>query len=203
MHSPVVTVEADQTLAEAYRLMRENDIRHLPVMRAGRLAGIVSDRDLRFATSALHPTPFSDDALIEGVMMREPHTAAPDDPVEEAAREMHRLRIGCLPVLDEGTLVGMVTVTDLLAALLRLTGADTQSARLALTFDEESIPIADVARIAAEQDFELRSVLSYPSDERHTEVILRVDTPAVRPLANALRREGYTVHGSREQTVPT
>ncbi len=203
MHSPVVTVEADQTLAEAYRLMRENDIRHLPVMRAERLAGIVSDRDLRFATSALHPTPFSDDALVEGVMMREPHTAAPGDPVEEAAREMHRFRIGCLPVLDEGTLVGMVTVTDLLAALVRLTGADTPGGRIAVTFGEETVPVAEVTRIAAERGFELSLVLSYPSDERHTEVILRVDTPAVRPLADALRREGYTVHGSREpMTTP-
>jgi len=193
MHSPVVTVEADQTLAEAYRLMRENDIRHLPVMRAGRLAGIVSDRDLRFATSALHPTPFSDDALVEGVMMREPHTAAPGDPVEEAAREMHRFRIGCLPVLDAGRLVGMVTVTDLLAALVRLTGADTPGGRIAVTFDEETAPIARVARVAAEQAFDLRAALSYPIDERRSRLILRIDTPDTRRLAHALRREGFFV----------
>ncbi len=193
MHSPVVTVEADQTLAEAYRLMRENDIRHLPVTRAGRLAGIVSDRDLRFATSALHPTPFSDDALVEGVMMREPHTAAPGDPVEEAAREMHRFKIGCLPVLDAGRLAGMVTVTDLLAALVRLTGADTPGGRLALTFDTETVPVARVAQVAAEQAFELRAALSYPVDERRSRLILRVDPAHTRRLAHALRREGFFV----------
>ncbi|NKN80537.1 CBS domain-containing protein, partial [Weissella cibaria] len=52
MYGPVVTVAPGDTLADAYRIMHERDIRHLPVVETGRLVGIVTDRDLRFATSA-------------------------------------------------------------------------------------------------------------------------------------------------------
>ncbi|QXD15461.1 CBS domain-containing protein [Rhodocaloribacter litoris] len=193
MYGPVVTVAPGDTLADAYRIMHERDIRHLPVVETGRLVGIVTDRDLRFATSALHPAPFPPEARVADVMMRAPKTATPDDPVEEAALKMRTYRIGCLPVVESGRLVGIVTVTDLLDAFVRMTGVEVPGSRLVVQLDEERDRLtALVARIAA-RGVNLHAVLTYPANKHHTEVVLRVDAPAAEPLADALRREGYTV----------
>ena len=83
MRSPAVTVSADTTLENAYRTMREKAIRHLPVVEEGRLVGVITDRDLRLATSALSPTPFSPGSRVSGVMCPHPLTADPSDPLED------------------------------------------------------------------------------------------------------------------------
>jgi len=123
MKSPVLTVGPEATLEEAYKLLLERGIRHLPVVEEGRLVGIVTDRDIRLATSHLNPKgPCPGCTRVGEVMTREVVTAHPLDPVEEAARVMRERKIGCLPVLEDEALVGIVTGIDLLDALLRLTG---------------------------------------------------------------------------------
>src|SRR5512135_2535244 len=93
MRSPAVTIAPDTRLQDAYRILRENGIRHLPVIEGGRLLGVVTDRDLRLATSALAPSPFPPDSLVSAVMSRDPVTADPSDPVEDAARSMRERKI--------------------------------------------------------------------------------------------------------------
>src|SRR5512135_236718 len=116
MHKNPQTVTVDTTLREAYRLMQEKRFRHFPVLEGKRLVGVVTDRDLRLATSTLGPDPFPPGSLVGDMMTRDPRTAGPLDPVEDAARVMRELKIGCLPVEDGGELVGIVTGIDLLDA---------------------------------------------------------------------------------------
>lgn len=102
MKSPVLTVGPEATLEEAYKLLLERGIRHLPVVEEGRLVGIVTDRDIRLATSHLNPKgPCPGCTRVGEVMTREVVTAHPLDPVEEAARVMRERKIGCLPVLED------------------------------------------------------------------------------------------------------
>jgi acetoin utilization protein AcuB len=108
----VVTVSPDTRLAESRRLLDEHRIRHLPVVVDGRLAGIVSDRDLRSAGANGRPTAVGE------IMTPDPITVGPDTRVEEAARLMLDRRLGGLPVVDDGELIGIVTSDDLLRALL-------------------------------------------------------------------------------------
>ena len=68
MRSPVVTIPPGTRLQDAYRIMRDKAIRHLPVLEGGRLLGVVTDRDLRLATSALAPSPFPPESLVSAVM---------------------------------------------------------------------------------------------------------------------------------------
>src|SRR5450759_5856480 len=124
MRSPAVAIFADTTLQDAYRTMREQGIRHLPVVEGEKLVGVVTDRDLRLATSALAPSPFSPDSRVSAVMSAAPLTADASDPVEDAARTMRERKIGCLPVVDDGRLIGIVTGLALLDALMRLKGVD-------------------------------------------------------------------------------
>ncbi len=131
MKSPVLTVGPEVALEDAYRLLLEKGIRHLPVVAEGKVVGILTDRDIRLATSHLNPKgPCPGCAQVGEVMTRGVITAHPLDPVEEAARVMRERKIGCLPVLEDGALVGIVTGIDLLDALLRLTGVTEPSGRL-------------------------------------------------------------------------
>ena len=126
MAREVVTLTPHSTAAEALALCREKGIRHLPVMEEGRLVGMVSDRDLRSATPALGD-PARAEALqrirVRGVMVRDLLTAHPEDPIEQAANTMREKKIGCLPVLEAGELVGILTTSDVMEALVYLIGA--------------------------------------------------------------------------------
>ncbi|MFQ5569789.1 MAG: CBS and ACT domain-containing protein [Rhodothermales bacterium] len=192
MHYPVVTAEPDMLLTAAYRLMQEHDIRHLPVLKNDRLVGIVTDRDLRFLTRRLDTTPFNPEDRVDHLMTAYPITAGPFDPVEEAARLMRERKIGCLPILDRDTLVGIVTVTDLLDAIIDLTGAEKPSGRLSIALDDTPGLIARVTAFMAEHNVHIHSVLTYPGEDK-TRLILRVGTLNTHALADALREKGFDV----------
>ena len=104
------TLTGTSTLEEAAAAMRANDVRHLPVVENAELAGIVSDRDLRRAWGCGRPV----DLAVEEVMVREPVTVPPDTPMSDAARTMAARKISALPVVQDGELVGILTITDLI-----------------------------------------------------------------------------------------
>lgn len=116
--APTVSIKA------AWRILQERRIRHLPVVEGGRLVGIVTDRDLRRvlpspATSLeIHELNYLLDKLtVAEVMTKDVITTAPFVSVPEAARTLLRNRIGALPVMEGGALVGILTQTDVLEAL--------------------------------------------------------------------------------------
>ncbi|GAA6746551.1 acetoin utilization AcuB family protein [Thermus brockianus] len=194
MRSPVVTVGPDATLEEAYRLLLERGIRHLPVVAEGRLLGIVTDRDIRLATSHLNPKgPCPTCALVAEVMIKEVVTAHPLDPVEEAARVMRERKIGSLPVLEEGALVGIVTGIDLLDALLKLTGVTEPSGRLEVRLPDRVGELARLTGFLAGRGVNIHSLLSYPEDGDFVRAVVRVNTLETHLLAESLRREGFEV----------
>jgi len=128
MTSPVYTVPEDAQLDRAMELMDRHDLRHLPVLRDGELVGVVSDRDLLEATG-WEPSHGRGGHPIREVMHRPVATVHPEDTVVSAAVELVLRKIGCLPVLEEGVLTGILTESDLAAAWSRaaregrLTGA--------------------------------------------------------------------------------
>jgi acetoin utilization protein AcuB len=193
MTSPVAVADIDDTLAFAYARMREREIRHLPVARQGALVGVVTDRDLRLATSALSASPFAPDARLEEVMSRPVRTADPLDPVEEAARTMRQLKIGCLPVTSGAALVGIVTGVDLLDALLRLTGVLTASGRMELTLPDQPGELARLATALAAQHVNIRSILTQSDSTGSTRLVLRLGTIEVKRVAQELRAQGFAV----------
>ncbi len=119
-----ITAEGTMSIKAAWRLLQERRIRHLPVVEAGRLVGIVTDRDLRRvlpspATSLeIHELNYLLDKMTLGeVMTKDVITTTPFTQISDAARTMLRNRIGALPVLEGGRLVGILSQTDVLEAL--------------------------------------------------------------------------------------
>ena len=107
-----------QTLAVAHRIMRENHIRHLPVLDAGKLVGVVSDRDLHLVETLDDVDP--ETVPVEDAMTEQPYSCGPDAHLDTVARIMADHKYGCAVVLYKGKLLGVFTTTDALRALADL-----------------------------------------------------------------------------------
>jgi acetoin utilization protein AcuB len=108
MSKGVETISAQETAAAAVNRMRQRRIRHLVVLDAGKIVGLVSERDIAGLGS------FGQVRTLEEVMARPVVTAAPHTTLRQAANLMRGRTIGSLPVIENGRLAGIVTVTDLL-----------------------------------------------------------------------------------------
>lgn len=146
MTRKLVTLSPEASVAEALILCRERRIRHIPILEEGRLVGIVSDRDLRDASPALDDAQRASalqEIRVGDVMTREVSTADPQDSIENLAQEMYELKIGSLPVVAEGPMVdeglvavaeeellGIVTSSDVMRALVTLAGLPEPGCRI-------------------------------------------------------------------------
>ncbi len=201
MSRPVRTISPNTSISAAFRVMQDESIRHLPVVEDdGTLVGIVTDRDLRLMTSSLHPAHFDGDVPVRQAMSKDVVTATRRDPVEEAARLMRRQKIGCLPIYEDGELVGIVTGMDLLDALIRLTGLDQASSRVEVALTDEPGRLAELTAIVADLGFNIHSLLTHPSTPDRVHVILRLNTMNPTPLLEALRRRGMEILWPRTKT---
>lgn len=120
MGSPV-TLKPDDTLDLANDVISLGRIRHIPVVDGSRLVGIVTERDLIGAAAAQifgfknkSKSALLKSVLIKEVMKKRVITAAPDTPIKDIAHLMAEKKIGCVPVVSEGVVIGLVTTTDIL-----------------------------------------------------------------------------------------
>lgn len=110
-----LTVEASKSLADARRLMKRWNVRHLPVMDEGTLVGLISDRDVKLIEA--HSNARAADIPLVEAMSLAPWTVAPSTPLEVAVRHMARHKLGSSVVLENGKVVGILTSSDGLRAL--------------------------------------------------------------------------------------
>ena len=155
-----IAVHPDDSLHHVSQIMAWTDTRHLPVtVGDDRLVGIISERDL-LAFRAKQPESDPRSTPLSFAMHESPQTAAPESSLTEAAARLAQSQIGCLPVTEQGKLVGLVTRTDVLSAEVRasmedvsthLTAADIMTSDpLTANPDDQ---LADVARIMSRAGF--------------------------------------------------
>ena len=194
MTVPPVVIPPETTLDTAYRVMNGRRIRHLLVVDGEeRLLGVITDRDLRLATSALAPSPLPAGTSVADVMCRDPLTADVSDPVEDAAFRMRERKIGCLPVMEKDELVGIITGIDLLDAMLRMTGVDKPSGRLEVRLPDQPGELARLTAFLSRRDLNIHSILSYPDGSASLRAVLRVGSIETRALAGDLRADAFDV----------
>jgi len=167
MTAKVFTVNAEDYLSDALTLMREKSIKHIPVLKNGRLKGIISDRDIKEyspskATSLdiyeLHYLLAK--TKIKDIMVDKVLTTSPGTPVEEAAMILLDKNIGCLPVLDKGELVGIISDRDIYHALVDITGVRHGGNRIYVILEDRPGSIKEVADIIRRNGFHLQSILT-------------------------------------------
>ena len=188
-----ITVRPHETARHAYQLMRDNRFRHLPVMEDGRLVGILSDRDLR----PVLLSPGLARARVRELMSEDLTTVGPDTPIEEAASLLVVKKIGCLPVVAQGQLVGIVTETDLLAVLVELLGLLTQSTRLDVGVAGGPDAYERIVEIIRVHEGRILSVGAVPGSEGKTVFSVRLQPCDTRPIVEALRTAGFEVLSHR------
>lgn len=134
MSQPAITVDPSTFLLDAALMLRAGSIRHLLVVKDGRLVGLLTDRDIqRCAPSRLVPISEQGyNAVFAGttvnrVMTREPLTVSPDAPLITAIGMMQQSRFGCLAVVENELVVGILTRSDLVDALQRLLSGKSAS----------------------------------------------------------------------------
>jgi len=188
MTTPAVAVGPEAYAGDATALLQEGGFRHLPVVRFGRLIGMVSERDLRVAR-ALDEEPRVGTIAHEDVVTVHPGTA-----IEDAAALMLRHKIGALPVVEDDRLVGIVTESDIFRTLIRVMGALEPSSRLQLELTDLPGQLADIARITASLNVPIVSLVTEPGGEAgHRIVVLRIGTIKPGPLIDAIERCGVRV----------
>jgi len=155
-----ITVTADTPIDEALQLMRTSKVRRLPVVDKKdqrKLVGIISEKDLLYAS----PSPATSLSIHEihylvsrikvaDVMTKDVITVGEYTPLEEAARIMVDHKIGGLPVVRDGALVGIITETDLFKIFLELLGAREEGVRLTMLVPDQPGILAAITREIAD-----------------------------------------------------
>lgn len=153
MSRPVISVSPETPINEVLAMFRKEHIRRAPVMKNGKLLGIVSDSDLLNASPSSATTLsvwelnyLISKVTVKDVMTKKVITVDKDTPIEEAARIMADTKIGGLPVTSAGKVVGMITETDLFKIFLELMGARQKALRVTATIPEQPGELAKLTR---------------------------------------------------------
>ena len=198
MKQKVLTLGPEASAFEALRLCRERRIRHIPVVKDERLVGIISDRDLRDASPPLgDPERVSTmkEIRLEDVMTREVITTHPEDTIVHAAREMYERKIESLPVVDEEKLLGIVTSSEVMRALIAVIGVhEPGHSRIAVQTLKPG-DLAEVSGIIQDRGVDIFSVLSSPGKvtSHDRTLVFQVATRDPSSIIQGLQEAGYEV----------
>ncbi len=167
MTRKVFTLSPDDSVTDAVGLMREKGIKHVPVVKEGKLKGIISDRDIKeFSPSRATTLDMYElhyllaKTKVRELMKTRVITTSRETPVEEAAMVMYDHGVGCLPVLEDGTLVGIISDRDIFRVLVDITGVRHGGNRIYLIVEDRPGSIRDVADIIRNRGFRLQSILT-------------------------------------------
>jgi len=190
------TISADAPMEEALKRMRENSFRHLPVVdKSGQLVGIVSETDLLYAspTSAASLSIYEMQYLLSRltvgqVMTKDVITVAEDTPVEDAASIMTDHKIGGLPVLRDGEIIGIITETDLFKLFMELLGARKKGVRLTMLVADVKGTLSKITAAIAQQGGNIVSLGTFlGEDPTNLTVTIKVNDVPKDTLVNALK----------------
>jgi acetoin utilization protein AcuB len=202
-----ITIRFDTTVPEAQALMKREKIHHLPVMdRDGRLAGIVSEKDLLYASpspattlSVYEIASLLGKLAVDKVMSAKPVTVTEDVPLEEAARIMADRNIGGLPVMRGSTLVGIITESDLFRVFIELFGARQKGVRLTMVVPNERGELAKVSSAITNAGGNIIALGTFLADDpTQGRLTLKVDGVAQEKVLEALKPLAVRIEDVRQ-----
>lgn len=166
MTRKVFTVSPEESIYDTIRLIKEKKIKHVPV-EDEKLVGIISDRDINeFSPSKATALDIYEvhyllaKTKVKEVMKKKVFTTTPDTPIEDAAMLMYDRNIGCLPVLENNRLAGIISDRDIFRALVDITGVRHGGHRISMTVEDRPGSVREVADIIRKYDFHLQSILT-------------------------------------------
>ncbi len=164
----VVTIDVNDSMQDAMKQLKEHSIRMLPVMKNGKLVGIVTDRDLKKASASdattleIHELLFLLTKIkVKDIMTKNPITVPPDYTAEETAQVLLESKISGAPVVDDGgQVVGTITQTDLFRVLISLTGVGKGGIQFGFQIEDRPGSIKEVENIIRQYGGRMVSILT-------------------------------------------
>ncbi|MGO8988310.1 MAG: CBS and ACT domain-containing protein [bacterium] len=197
-----VTADSETLVLDAQKIMKENNIRRLPIVDKGKLVGMVTKHDLLEAA----PSPATSLSVFElnyllakmkvkEIMKKNPVTITPDTPFEEALRLGQEKKIGSFPVVDNGKLVGITTESDIIRFVTRVLGLKEEGSRI--TIEGLGGKFGDLEKIVAvanQHHTIILSMMSLPRPEnKDWMIVLRLKTNDPDPIVKDFKKAGFNV----------
>jgi acetoin utilization protein AcuB len=194
MTTNLVTTRKEASIQEALALMKQHSIRHLPIVsKDNSLLGWVTDADLRGVLIA----SMLEELNLEDVMVRRPHLAYAEMRLEDAANLILERRIGGLPVVEDGRLIGIITVVDILSAFITMMGMLAHSSRLDVKISAPPSPLEKITRLIHNHRAEIISICHLPEVEKQPNVYsIRLKKCDLEPIVADMVRDGIEVVSS-------
>jgi acetoin utilization protein AcuB len=190
MISDPITITEKATINEAMEIMKTNSIRHLPVVdEQNMLKGFVTLADLKLS---LIPSMVAGLSLAD-VMIRNPITVDPNSDIEIAAQLIYKYKIGGIPVVRKGKLVGIITESDLLRAFVDMMGILTASSRIDVVVGSERGLFKKALQIIVENGGEIINVGMSPHRTRKRTYFFRLAPCRTEVIKKALEKDGFKV----------
>jgi acetoin utilization protein AcuB len=204
MKARVITIQRDESVDRAQTLMAVHAIRHLPVLDGRRLVGVISDRDVlgvmvQQRTGSCGSQAGKSYFLPPGVPVAEAMTPDPvvvdrGTDIEAAARLLISRKIGCLPVVDRGRVVGIITETDILGVFTEFMGLLDSSSRIDIALGRDPLALERTSAIIRRHRGRIVSIGISPRHGATPRVHhFRLKSCDTAPIADALRRAGFKV----------
>ena len=194
MTTKLSVVTPDIRVPEALKMMKDGRFRRLPVVQAGKLVGIVTDKELRDATPSkatslsVHELNYLlDKTTVGDVMHKHPLTVQEDDLIETAALMMRNNKVGALPVIKGKLLVGIITESDIFDTFIDMMGIRGQGRRLQLTLPDVAGSLADVTQVISQYGCNISNIVYSGGGE----LIVRLEDGDIDNAAAALKKAGY------------
>jgi acetoin utilization protein AcuB len=197
-----ITVDSETLVLEAQKIMREHNIRRLPVVDKGKVVGIVTQHDLLQASPStatslsVHELHYLSSRMkVKEVMRKNPMTLTPDTPFEEAIRIGQEHKMGAFPIVEQGKLVGIVTETDLVRILMNVLGLKEEGSRVTIEGLGESLgELQEIISIVVRNKTAILSMMSLPRPEKNNWMImLRLKTKKPEPIVEDFKKAGFNV----------
>ena len=197
-----LTVDSETSIFDAKRIMKENNIRRLPVVDKGRLAGMVTERMILEASPSpatslsIHELHYLISKMkVKEIMVKNPITISPDTTFEEALLLGQEKRIGAFPVMDKGKLVGITTESDLVRFITSIWGAREKASTIIIDGISQRFGLfKEIVSIIDRHEVPILGIMTYIALGRvDCCLIIRVKTKGVDSLVKDLKKARFKV----------
>ena len=189
-----ITVTPETGVSSAFAIRKEHSIRRLPVVKGGKLVGIVTDKELQQVSpskattlSVFELNYLLEKTTIKDAMSRDPITVQDDDLIEKAALLMRSNKVGALPVMHGDRLVGIITESDIFDAFIDTMGFRNAGVRMDLQLDDQAGSISAVTKIISDNGGNITHMTLYGDGE----LVVRISEDNADVVVKALTDAGF------------
>ncbi len=192
-----IVIYMEESAIKAYELMEKHDIKRIPVVNNDYgLVGIVAKSDLKIFTNTERERILMERIKIKGLMTENPISVAPETLLEDAVKIMRERKIGGLPVVVDGRLVGIITDFDIFTAMLEGLGSDRDGIRITFEMEDEPGGLAKVADIVGKNNINIVAIHFFKLKEKLNRdlVFLKIEqTLAIEKITEELKEIGLEI----------